>query len=169
MAGPANMSAAASSARAPMLKLVEDADAVDPAPADKSRVALVPPSTEAGAGVAVVLPAAGLDTVTRSAEANGPRWGSPVVPEESRRFNAAFCPVGPEGGPRRARTPSPVLAGAGAAGRPGAAGRAGATVVSTIRTAVSRGGVWAATVLVAFPATCSTAGCAGATTWSAVC
>ena len=50
MAGPANMSAAASSAKAPMLKPVEEADAVDPAPARSSWVALVPPSTEAGRG-----------------------------------------------------------------------------------------------------------------------
>ena len=45
-----------------MLKLVDEADAVDPTPAGRSWVALVPPSTEAG--VAVALPAVGFDAVT---------------------------------------------------------------------------------------------------------
>jgi hypothetical protein len=46
-----------------MLKLVEEADAVDPAPAGRSCAALVPPSTEVG--VAVALATLGVDAVTR--------------------------------------------------------------------------------------------------------
>jgi hypothetical protein len=166
MAGPANRSAAVSSAKAPMLKLVEEADAVDPVPAGSSWVALMAPSAEAG--VAVALSAAGTDAVTRSAAADGTRSELPAARTGSLRFGAAFCPPGPVGAILRARTPSLRLAGEGAAGRTGAAGCAGATTVSTLRTAASKDGVGAVTALVTVPATCFTAGCAGATTWTAV-
>ena len=151
MAGSANRSAAVTSAKAPMLKLVEEADAVDPVPAGSSWVALVAPSTEAG--VAVALSAAGTDAVTRSAAAVGTRSELPAVRTESLRFGAAFCPLGPDGALLTARTPSPGLAGEGAAGRAGAAGCAGATTVSTLRTAASTGAGGAVTALVTVPAT----------------
>ena len=148
-----------------MLKLVDEADAVDPTPAGRSWVALVERSTEAG--VAVALSAAGFDAVTRSASVTGARSTLAMGAAESLRFGAAFCPMGAEGALLRARTPSPGLAGEGAAGRVGAAGRAGATSVSTLRTAASTGGAWAVTASVTVPATWSTAGCAGATTLTA--